>query len=29
MEDGTYSLTGSAEEFNNVVNRITFDGLKD
>ena len=29
MEDGTYSLTGSAEEFNNIVNRITFDGLKD
>lgn len=28
MADGTYSLTGSAEEFNAIVNNITFDALK-
>ena len=28
MSDGTYSLTGKAEEFNNVVKKITLDGLK-
>jgi hypothetical protein len=28
MADGTYALTGKADEFNTVVNRITFDGLK-
>ena len=28
MADGTYSLTGDAEEFNRIVNQITFDGLK-
>ena len=29
MADGTYSLTGDAEEFNRIVNQITFDGLKE
>lgn len=28
MADGTYSLTGKADEFNAAVNRITFEGLK-
>ena len=27
MADGTYSLTGKAEEFNAIVNQITFDNL--
>ena len=29
MADGTYSLTGDAEEFNNVVKSITLDQLKE
>ena len=29
MADGTYSLTGKAEEFNNIVNQITFNKLKE
>jgi hypothetical protein len=28
MADGTYSLTGKADEFNAAVNRITFEGLE-
>lgn len=28
MADGTYALTGKADEFNAAVNRITFEGLK-
>jgi hypothetical protein len=29
MADGSYVLTSAAKEFNDVVNNITFDALKD
>ena len=29
MADGSYALTGSAEEFNRTVNQISFNGIKD